>query len=131
MPGERLTSHETKALRLLVLYQLREAGQLDLIPDALLARQLGAARTTIYRDRQLLDQADAVVARLLATAPWGQPAGLTVTEAAARLGCKVAAVRYRLQIGQIPAEKDATGHWRIPESAITHLEQRGGLPDAF
>ena len=127
----RLTTHETKAARMLVLYRLREAGLLRSIPDAELAKKLGADRTTIWKDRQLLAKTDALAAQLIVGAPWEQPAGLTVTEAAARLGCKVADLRYRLRLGQIQAERDVTGHWRIPEGEIARIEKRGGLRDAF
>ena len=47
-----LTTHETKAARLLVLYRLRTDALLDGTDDVLLAKVLGTRRKTIWCDRQ-------------------------------------------------------------------------------
>ena len=118
-----LTTHETKAARLLLLYRLRADGLLAGISDAALAKALGTRRETIWRDRQVLTLADQLYQELLAASPWAPPAGLTVIEAAERIGCDAETLRYMLRDGLISAEKTATGRWRIAEAEITRLRK--------
>lgn len=115
----RLTTHETKAARLLVLYRLREAGMS--LSDAKLAKVLGTRRETIWKDRQALALAEQLYEEIVARSPELRPAGLTVTDAAARLGCDAETLRYMLRDGLIHADKDASGRWRIAEAEIARL----------
>lgn len=124
MSAERLTTHETKAARLLVLYRLREAGLLRSIPDATLAKVLHTRRETIWKDRQVLTRADRLATRLLATSPWAEPPGYPVSEAARRIGCDPETLRYMLRDGMIEATKDKSGRWRIAEAEIERLRKK-------
>ena len=120
----RLTTHETKAARMLVLYRLREAGLLRGIADADLAKVLHTRRETIWKDRQALARADRLATRMLATSPWAQPPGYTVSEAAERIGCGAETLRYMLRDGMIEADKDKAGRWRIAEAEIDRLRKK-------
>jgi excisionase family DNA binding protein len=44
--------------------------------------------------------------------------GLTVAQAAARLGLSKVAVRHKIRRGSLPAFKDAEGGWRVPPAAV-------------
>lgn len=44
--------------------------------------------------------------------------GLTVAEAAVRLGLSKTAVRHKIRRGSLAACKDVAGEWRIPQAAI-------------
>ena len=123
MATARLTTHETKAARLLVLYRLREAGLLASTSDANLAKALGTRRETIWKDRQALALAEQLYEAIVAQAPWLRPVGLTATEAAARLGCDAETLRYMLRDGLLQATKDESGRWRIAEAEIARLRQ--------
>lgn len=123
MATAHLTTHETKAARMLVLYRLREAGLLAQTSDANLAKAFGTRRETIWKDRQALALADQLYEEIISKKPWLRPAGLTVTEAAARLGCDAETLRYMLRDGLIHADKDTSGRWRIAEAEIARLRQ--------
>lgn len=56
----------TKAARLLVLHELRQAGQLDRLSGQYIADIFGVNRSTIMRDLRTLDQAGKLVAELRA-----------------------------------------------------------------
>jgi hypothetical protein len=80
-----LTSHETKATRMMVIYRLRLEGHLSGISDAELGEALGVDRTTIWKDKEALKLADKLYSRVMGRAPWDDR--LTIHEAAVQLGC--------------------------------------------
>lgn len=124
MRPARLTTHETKAARMLVLYRLREAGLLSDISDATLGKVLRTRRETIWKDRQALKLADRLATRMLAASPWAQPPGYTVTEAAERIGCAPETLRCMLRDGLLQATKDKSNRWRIAEAEIERLRKK-------
>ena len=71
MATDDLTTHETKAIRMMVLYRLRAEGQLSGLSDIALGEAFEVDRITIWKDKQALKRADKLYARILAKAPWG------------------------------------------------------------
>ena len=53
-----MTTHETKAARLLALYRLQSEGQLAGLSDIRIGQILGMHRITVWRDRQAMKRAD-------------------------------------------------------------------------
>lgn len=118
-----LTTHETKAARLMVLYRLRQEGQLDGHSDADLARAFRTRRETIWKDKQALKRADQLYNQVMARQPWADKASMTVRAAAAALGCDAVTVYGLIHGGLVKAHKGPTGRWRIPAAEIERLQQ--------
>jgi excisionase family DNA binding protein len=121
MTEDRLTTHETKAARLMVLYRLRLEGRLDSHSDVDLARAFQTRRETIWKDKQALKRADRLYSEVMARQPWADRPGLTVREAAAALRCDPETVRNMLRDGMINAHKHR-GRWRIPAVEVERLK---------
>jgi len=122
MTEERLTTHETKAARLMVLYRLRLEGQLSGLSDIDLAAAFKTRRETIWKDRQALKRADQLYHEVMARQPWANKPGLTVAEAARALGCDLGTVSGMIRGGLVNARK-ARGRWLIPAAEIERLKR--------
>jgi len=122
MTEDRLTTHETKAARLMVLYRLRLEGQLSGLSDVDLAAAFKTRRETIWKDRQALKRADALYNQVMARQPWADKPGLTVQEAAAALGCDQGTITGMIRGGLVSARK-TRGRWRIPAAEVDRLKR--------
>jgi hypothetical protein len=105
MTEERLTRHETKAARLMVLYRLRLEGQLSGLSDVDLAAAFKTRRETIWKDKQALKRADKLYQEVMARQPWADNPGLTVAEAARALGCDPETLTGMIRGGLVNARK--------------------------
>lgn len=124
MTEDRLTLRETKTARMMVLYRLRLEGKLDALSDADLGRALHVDRTTIWKDKQALKRADQLYNQVMARQPWADKAGLTVQEAAQRLGCEQETVTGMIRAGLILARKvTPRGRWLIPAAEVDKLKR--------
>ena len=122
MTEDRLTTHETKAARLMVLYRLRLEGQLSGLSDVDLAAAFQTRRETIWKDKQALKRADALYNQVMARQPWADKPGLTVQEAAAALGCDQGTITGLIRGGLVSAHK-TRGRWRIPTAEVDRLKR--------
>lgn len=122
MTEDRLTTHETKAARLMVLYRLRLEGQLSGLSDVDLAAAFQTRRETIWKDRQALKRADALYNQVMARQPWADKPGLTVQETAAALGCDQGTITGMIRGGLVSARK-TRGRWRIPTAEVDRLKR--------
>lgn len=118
-----LTTHETKAARMMVLYRLRLEGQLDGLSDVDLARALQTRRETIWKYRQALKRADQLYNEVMARQPWAERPGLTVQEAAAALGVDQGIVTGMIRGGLLEAHK-AGWRWYIPAAEVERLKTK-------
>lgn len=122
MTEDRLTTHETKATRLMVLYRLRLEGQLSSLSDVDLAAAFNTRRETIWKDRQALKRADKLYQEVMARQPWANEPGLTVQEVAGMLGCEPEVITGMIRGGLISARK-ARGRWLIPAAEVERFKR--------
>jgi excisionase family DNA binding protein len=114
-----LTTHETKATRMMVIYRLRIEGHLSGISDAELGEALGVDRTTIWKDKEALKLADKLYSQVMGRAPWDDR--MTIHEAAVQLGCGEDTIRAMARDGVLRGAKIYNGRWRIPKGEIERM----------
>jgi hypothetical protein len=122
----------TKAGRLLLLHWLRDAGALNGLTLQAIGDALDVNRSTILRDMQELDLAEAEYQRLMFEQPWAERE-LTVHEFAEAIGATGATVRGMLRDGLVQARKGpgkgAGGRWYIPISEVGRFKRADAMTD--
>jgi excisionase family DNA binding protein len=119
-----ITTQETKATRLMVLYRLRVEKRLRGISDIELGDAFGVRRETIWRDRQALTKADELYAQVSAKLPWNDT--YTVAETAEKLNCSESTIRGMIRAGILQATDWSNGdrpHYLVPLSEIRRLQR--------
>jgi len=122
MTEDTLTTHETKAARLMVLYRLRLEGKLSDLSDVDLAAAFETRRETIWKDKQALKRADKLYLEVMARQPWADKPGVTVADAARALACDPETLTGMIRGGLVNARK-TRGRWRIPTAEVERLKR--------
>jgi hypothetical protein len=113
-----MTTHTTKAGRMLLLYLLREDGVLNDVTQAEIARWLNRNRSTIHKDLDAIDATLTTYRQLLAEQPWVQRWWST-SEIAGVLGLDYDTTLAMIAGGVIRGEREnQKAQWRVPVAEV-------------
>lgn len=115
-----MTTHTTKAGRMLLLYLLRQDGVLDDVTQADVARWLEVNRSTIHKDLAAIDETLATYRELLAAQPWLRR-WYSTSETAEALRLDYDTTLAMIAGGVIRAEREnQKAQWRV---AVAEVER--------
>lgn len=113
-----MTTHTTKAGRMLLLYLLRQDGVMGEATQADIARWLGVNRSTIHKDLDAIDETIEHYRALLAAQPWLRR-WYSTSETAEALGLSYDTALAMIAGGVISAEREnQRAQWRVSVAEV-------------